>query len=59
MLDTLQKRICRAVGTSLASLESLAHLQNVASLSFFCRYYFSTLVFGIDVKVGRLHVVFV
>ena len=41
LLDKLQKRICRIVGPSLAaSLESLAHLQNVASLSLFYRYYF-------------------
>ena len=41
-LDKLQKRICRAVGPSLAaSLEPLAHCQNVASVSLFCRYYFS------------------
>ena len=37
----LQKRICRTVGPSLAaSFEPLAHRQNVASLSLFCRYYF-------------------
>ena len=37
----LQKRICRTVGPSLAaSLEPLAHRQNVASLSLFYRYYF-------------------
>ena len=41
LLDKLQKRICRAVGPSLAaSLEPLAHRQNVASLSLFFRYYF-------------------
>ena len=35
------KSICRTVGLSLAaSLEPLAHHQNVASLSFFYRYYF-------------------
>ena len=40
-LELLQKRICRTVGPSLAaSLEPLAHRQNVASLSLFCRYYF-------------------
>ena len=39
LLDKLQKRICRIVGPSLAgSLEPLAHCQNVASLSLFCRY---------------------
>ena len=41
LLDKLQKWQCRTVGPSLAtSLESLAHRQNVASLSLFCRYYF-------------------
>ena len=41
LLDKLQKRICRTVGLSLAaSLEPLAHRQNVASLSLFYRYYF-------------------
>ena len=39
MLDKLQKWICRTVGPSLAaSLEPLAHRQNVASLSLFYRY---------------------
>ena len=41
LLDELQKQICRTVGPSLAaSLEPLAHCQNVASLSIFYRYYF-------------------
>ena len=41
LLDKPQKKICRTVGTSLAaSLEPLAHCQNVASLSLFYRYYF-------------------
>ena len=41
LLDKLQKRICRTVGPSLAaSLEPLAHCQNVASLSLFYSYYF-------------------
>ena len=41
LLDKLQKRICRTVGPSLAaSLEPLAHHQNVASLSLFYRHYF-------------------
>ena len=41
LLDKLQKRICRTVGPSLAaSLEPLAHRQNVASLSLLYRYYF-------------------
>ena len=42
LLDKLQKQICRTVGPSFAaSLESLAHCQNVASLSLFYRYYFA------------------
>ena len=41
LLDKLQKRLCRTVGPSFAaSLEPLAHRRNVASLSFFYRYYF-------------------
>ena len=41
LLDKLQKRMCRTVGPLLAaSLESLAHRRNVASLSLFYRYYF-------------------
>ena len=41
LLDKLQKRICRTVGSSLAaSLEPLAHRRNVASLSLFYRHYF-------------------
>ena len=41
LLDKLQKRICRTVGSSFAaSLEPLDHRQNVASLGFFYRYYF-------------------
>ena len=40
LLDKVQKRICRTVGPSLAaSLEPLAHRQNVASLSLFYSYY--------------------
>ena len=36
LLDKLQKWICRTVGPSLtASLETLAHCENVASLRFF------------------------
>ena len=43
LLDKLQKRICRTVGSSLfASTEPLAHRQNVASLSLFYRYYFGS-----------------
>ena len=41
LLDKLQKRMCRSVGALLvASLELLAHRQNVASLGLFYRYYF-------------------
>ena len=41
LLDKLQKQIYGTVGPSLAtSLEPLAHLRNVASLSLFYRYYF-------------------
>ena len=41
LLDKPQKWICRTVSPSLAAcLESLAHRQNVASLSLFYRYYF-------------------
>ena len=41
LLDKVQKLICRTVGPSLAaSLEPLAHRQNVASLSLFYTYYF-------------------
>ena len=41
LLDKLQQRICRIVGPSLtASLEPLAHRQNVASLSRFYKYHF-------------------
>ena len=40
LLDKLQKRICRIVGPSLASLEPLAHRRNVTSLSLFYMYYF-------------------
>ena len=41
LLDKLQKWICRTVGSSLAaSLEPLAHCQNVTRGSLFYRYYF-------------------
>ena len=41
LLDKLQKQICRIVGPSLAaSLESLAHRGNMASLSLLYRCYF-------------------
>ena len=40
LLDKVQKGICRTVGPSLAaSLEPLAHHQNLATLSPFCRCY--------------------
>ena len=42
LLDNLQKRICSTVGFWLAaSIELWAHRRNVASLSLFCRCYFS------------------
>ena len=41
LLDKLQKQICRIVGPSLAaSLEPLAHCQNVVSFRLFYKYYF-------------------
>ena len=41
LLDKLQKQICRTVGPSVAvSLETLAHLRNIASLGLSYRYYF-------------------
>ena len=41
LLDKLQVRICRTAGPSFAaSLEPLAHRQNIGSLSLFYRYYF-------------------
>ena len=41
LLDKLQKRIYRTVGTSLAaSLEPMVHRRNVASLSLFYRHFF-------------------
>ena len=41
LLDKPQKRICRTFDPSFtASLETLAHRRNVASLSLFYRYYF-------------------
>ena len=48
LLDKLQKRICRTVGPLLAaSLEPLAHCQNVASLSLFYSYYFGSCSSGL------------
>ena len=41
LLDKLQKQICRTVGTSLASLEPLAHCQNVTIIRLVYRYYFN------------------
>ena len=42
LFNNLQKRICKTVGPSLAaSLEPLAHRQNVASLSLFYRHNFA------------------
>ena len=43
LLNKLQKQICRSVGPSFsASLEPLAHHQNMVSLSLFYMYYFGT-----------------
>ena len=40
-LDKLQKWVYRTVGPSLAaSLEPLAHIENIATLSLFYRYYY-------------------
>ena len=53
LLHKLQKWICRTVGLSLAvSLEPLAHHQNVASLSFFYRYYFGRCLSELDQLVS-------
>ena len=61
LLDKLQKCICSTVGPSLAaSLEPLAHRQNKASLSLFCKYYFGkwsselTQLVSLILKVGLL-----
>ena len=49
LLDKLQKRICRTAVPSLAaSLETLAHRRNIASLSLFYRYYFGRCFFFIS-----------
>ena len=54
LLDKLQKRICKAIGPSLAvSLEPLAHCRNVVSLSFFYRYYFGRCSFELAVNFSR------
>ena len=60
LLDKLQKQICRTVSPSLAAtLEPLAHPQNVSSLSLFYRYYFGrcsselTQLFPFPFCVGR------
>ena len=48
LVDKLQKPICRTVVPSLAaSLQPLAHCQNVASLSLFYRYYFGRCSFDL------------
>ena len=49
LIDKLQKQICRIVGPSLAaSLEPLAHCQNVATFSLFSNVVFLTFLnFGI------------
>ena len=41
VLDKLQKQVCRTVSPSPdASLEPLAHCQDIVSLNLFYRYYF-------------------
>ena len=56
LLDKLQKRICRIVGPSLAaSLETLAHRRNVASLSLF---YSITLVYVLQSWLNWFHFYF-
>ena len=51
LLDKLQKRVYRNIGPSLsASLEPVAHLRNVASLSLFHMYYF-----GIHIHLNWLN----
>ena len=48
LLYNLQKQISRTVGPSLAaSLEPLTHCRNVASLSYFCKYYLQSTDDGI------------
>ena len=52
LLNKLQKRMCRTVGSSLAvSLEPLAHRRNVTSLSLFYRYYFGKCSSGLALQV--------
>ena len=49
LLDKLQKRTCKTVGTSLgASFEPLARRRNVASLFLFYRYYFGRCSSGLS-----------
>ena len=57
LLDKLQKLICRTVGPSLAaSLEPLAHCQNVASLSYFFKYYFGRYFSELAQLVSHFHI---
>ena len=52
MLDKLQKRIYRTAGPSIALFrEPLAHYQNVASLSLFCRNWFHLLILEVGLLV--------
>ena len=56
LLNNLQKWICRTVGPSLAaSLEPLAHRQNVIGLSLFYRYYFGRYSFELAQLVPLLY----
>ena len=51
MLDKLQKKLCMTAGPSfIASLETWAHHQNVASASLFYKYYFG----GCSFKLAKL-----
>ena len=55
LLDKLQKQICRTVRLSLAaSLKPLVHCRNVASISFFYRYYFGRCSFELAQLVPLL-----
>ena len=58
LLDKLQKWICRTVGPSLAaSLEPLAHCQNVASFSIGLFFYRSAFlkVFSVGITLVDVH----
>ena len=55
LLDKLQKQICRTVGLSLAaSLEPLAHHQNLASLSLFLSLFYMYCFGGCSSELSEL-----